>query len=93
MKMLKAPERVLAEHYHDLQRKPFYPAIISYMTSGPVVAMVSDRPKVVCSSRVIIGHIDSAEAAPGTIREDVSIHISRIIHTDSVEGVQRETQL
>lgn len=36
----QAPESVLAEHYHDLQRKPFYPALISYMSSGPVVAMV-----------------------------------------------------
>lgn len=38
--MHQAPERILAEHYHDLQRKPFYPALISYMSSGPVVAMV-----------------------------------------------------
>lgn len=36
----QAPESILAEHYHDLQRKPFYPALISYMSSGPVVAMV-----------------------------------------------------
>lgn len=36
----QAPENVLAEHYHDLRRKPFYPALISYMSSGPVVAMV-----------------------------------------------------
>uniref|UniRef100_A0A452V658 Nucleoside diphosphate kinase n=1 Tax=Ursus maritimus TaxID=29073 RepID=A0A452V658_URSMA len=95
MKMLQAPERVLAEHYHDLQRKPFYPALISYMTSGPVVAMVWEGPNVVCSSRAMIGHTDSAEAAPGTIRGDFSIHISRnIIHaSDSVEGAQREIQL
>uniref|UniRef100_A0A8C0QXT9 Nucleoside diphosphate kinase n=1 Tax=Canis lupus dingo TaxID=286419 RepID=A0A8C0QXT9_CANLU len=95
MKMLQAPERVLAEHYHDLQRKPFYPSLISYMTSGPVVAMVWEGPNVVCSSRTMIGHTDSAEAAPGTIRGDFSVHISRnIIHaSDSVEGARREIQL
>ncbi|XP_066239149.1 nucleoside diphosphate kinase, mitochondrial isoform X1 [Saccopteryx leptura] len=95
MKMLQAPESVLAEHYHDLQRKPFYPALISYMSSGPVVAMVWEGPNVVCISRVMIGHTDSAEAAPGTIRGDFSFHISRnIIHaSDSVEGAQREIQL
>lgn len=38
--MHQAPESILAEHYHDLQKKPFYPALISYMSSGPVVAMV-----------------------------------------------------
>ncbi|XP_021545216.1 nucleoside diphosphate kinase, mitochondrial-like [Neomonachus schauinslandi] len=95
MKMLQAPERVLAEHYHDLQRKPFYPALISYMTSGPVVAMVWEGPNVVCSSRAMVGHTNSAEAAPDTIRGDFSIHISRnIIHaSDSVEGAQKEIQL
>ncbi|XP_032316578.1 peroxisomal 2,4-dienoyl-CoA reductase isoform X4 [Camelus ferus] len=77
MKMLQASESVLAEHYHDLQRKPFYPALISYMSSGPVVAMVWEGPNVVCTSRAMIGHTNSAEAAPGTIRGDFSIHISR----------------
>ncbi|XP_022450038.1 nucleoside diphosphate kinase, mitochondrial isoform X1 [Delphinapterus leucas] len=77
MKMLQAPESILAEHYHDLQRKPFYPALISYMSSGPVVAMVWEGPNVVCTSRAMIGHTNSAEAAPGTIRGDFSIHISR----------------
>ncbi|XP_061065117.1 nucleoside diphosphate kinase, mitochondrial isoform X1 [Eubalaena glacialis] len=95
MKMLQAPESILAEHYHDLQRKPFYPALISYMSSGPVVAMVWEGPNVVCTSRAMIGHTNSAEAAPGTIRGDFSIHISRnVIHaSDSVEGAQREIQL
>lgn len=36
----QVPESVLAEHYHGLQKKSFYPALISYMSSGPVVAMV-----------------------------------------------------
>ncbi|KAM7148413.1 nucleoside diphosphate kinase, mitochondrial isoform 1-T1 [Molossus nigricans] len=95
MKMLQAPESILAEHYHDLRRKPFYPALISYMSSGPVVAMVWEGPNVVCTSRAMIGHTDSAEAAPGTIRGDFSFHISRnVIHaSDSVEGAQREIQL
>ncbi|KAK2499250.1 hypothetical protein MC885_019918 [Smutsia gigantea] len=95
IKMLQVPECVLAEHYHDLQGKPFYPALISYMSSGPVVAMVWEGPNVVCTSRAMIGHTDSAEAAPGTIRGDLSVHISRnVIHaSDSVEGAKREILL
>ncbi|XP_047389517.1 LOW QUALITY PROTEIN: nucleoside diphosphate kinase, mitochondrial [Sciurus carolinensis] len=98
MKMLQVsdpPCEILAEHYQDLQRKPFYPALISYMSSGPVVAMVWEGYNVVRASRAMIGHTDSTEAAPGTIRGDFSIHISRnIIHaSDSVEGAQREIQL
>uniref|UniRef100_A0A5F8A1X3 Nucleoside diphosphate kinase, mitochondrial n=1 Tax=Macaca mulatta TaxID=9544 RepID=A0A5F8A1X3_MACMU len=77
MKMLQAPESVLAEHYQDLRRKPFYPALIRYMSSGPMVAMVWEGYNVVRASRAMIGHTDSAEAAPGTIRGDFSVHISR----------------
>uniref|UniRef100_A0A8C3WNJ7 Nucleoside diphosphate kinase n=1 Tax=Catagonus wagneri TaxID=51154 RepID=A0A8C3WNJ7_9CETA len=95
LKMLQVPESVLAEHYHDLRRRPFYPALISYMSSGPVVAMVWEGPNVVYMSRAMIGHTNSAEAAPGTIRGDFGTHISRnVIHaSDSVEGAQREIQL
>ncbi|XP_076998446.1 nucleoside diphosphate kinase, mitochondrial isoform X2 [Tamandua tetradactyla] len=95
MKMLQAPESVLAQHYQDLRREPFYPGLVSYMSSGPVVAMVWQGHNVVRTSRAMIGDTDSAAAAPGTIRGDFSIHISRnVIHaSDSVEGAQREIRL
>ncbi|KAM8778898.1 nucleoside diphosphate kinase, mitochondrial isoform 4-T4 [Rhynchonycteris naso] len=62
---------------------------------GMKMLQVWEGPNVVCTSRVMIGQTDSAEAAPGTIRGDFSFHISRnIIHaSDSVEGAQREIQL
>uniref|UniRef100_A0ABI7WNG4 Nucleoside diphosphate kinase n=1 Tax=Felis catus TaxID=9685 RepID=A0ABI7WNG4_FELCA len=62
---------------------------------GMKMLQVWEGPNVVCSSRAMIGHTNSAEAAPGTIRGDFSIHISRnIVHaSDSVEGAQREIQL
>ncbi|CAO2633465.1 Nucleoside diphosphate kinase, mitochondrial [Lemmus lemmus] len=66
MKMLQASESILAELYLDLQRKPFYPALISHMSSGPMVAMVWEGCGVV--SRTMIGQTDSTKAAPGTIR-------------------------
>ncbi|XP_040829582.1 nucleoside diphosphate kinase, mitochondrial isoform X1 [Ochotona curzoniae] len=95
MKMLQVPESVLVEHYQDLQGKPFYPALIRYMSSGPVVAMVWEGHNVVRASRAMIGDTDSSEAAPGTIRGDFSTHVSRnVVHaSDSVEGAQREIQL
>ncbi|XP_020862232.1 nucleoside diphosphate kinase, mitochondrial isoform X2 [Phascolarctos cinereus] len=90
-----APEKVLAEHYHDLKTKPFYPDLINYMSSGPVVAMVWEGYNVVRTSRAMVGDTDSAEAAPGTIRGDFSVHISRnVVHaSDSVEVAQREISL
>ncbi|XP_036594680.1 nucleoside diphosphate kinase, mitochondrial [Trichosurus vulpecula] len=95
MKLLQAPEEVLAEHYHDLKRKPFYPNLINYMSSGPVVAMVWEGYNVVRTSRAMVGDTDSGEAAPGTIRGDFSVHISRnVVHaSDSVEVAQREISL
>uniref|UniRef100_A0A8C3SZ73 Nucleoside diphosphate kinase n=1 Tax=Chelydra serpentina TaxID=8475 RepID=A0A8C3SZ73_CHESE len=95
MKLLQANEGILAEHYHELRRKPFYPALIHYMTSGPVVAMVWEGYNVVRTSRAMVGDTDSAEAKPGTIRGDFSIHVSRnVVHaSDSVEMAQREINL
>jgi nucleoside diphosphate kinase len=36
----QAPEEQLSQHYHELRRKPFYPSLLHYMTSGPIVVMV-----------------------------------------------------
>nr|XP_033771021.1 nucleoside diphosphate kinase, mitochondrial [Geotrypetes seraphini] len=95
MKMLQAPEGVLADHYHDLRQKSFYPALIRYMSSGPLVAMVWEGYNVVGTSRAMVGETNSAEAKPGTIRGDFSIHMSRnVIHaSDSVEVAQKEISL
>uniref|UniRef100_A0A9J8AQ89 Nucleoside diphosphate kinase, mitochondrial n=1 Tax=Cyprinus carpio carpio TaxID=630221 RepID=A0A9J8AQ89_CYPCA len=77
LKMLQASDKLLAQHYVSLQRKPFYSSLLYYMTSGPIVAMVWEGHNVVRSSRMLVGDTDPAEAAPGTIRGDFSVHISR----------------
>ncbi|XP_026095787.1 nucleoside diphosphate kinase A [Carassius auratus] len=95
LKMLQASDKLLAQHYVSLQKKPFYSSLLHYMTSGPIVAMVWEGHNVVRSSRMLVGCTDPAEAAPGTIRGDFSVHISRnVIHaSDSVEGAEREISL
>ncbi|KAL0993700.1 hypothetical protein UPYG_G00112020 [Umbra pygmaea] len=95
LKMLQAPEELLSQHYQDLRRKPFYPSLLQYMTSGPIVVMVWEGHNVVRTSRIMVGDTNPAEAQAGTIRGDFSIHISRnVIHaSDSVEGAKREIQL
>ncbi|XP_035590395.1 NME/NM23 nucleoside diphosphate kinase 2a isoform X2 [Oncorhynchus keta] len=47
MKFVQAPESLLREHYADLEDRPFFPGLVSYMTSGPVVAMVGETFLVV----------------------------------------------
>ncbi|XP_039518730.1 nucleoside diphosphate kinase A-like [Pimephales promelas] len=95
LKMLQASDKLLAQHYVSLQKKPFYSSLLYYMTTGPVVAMVWEGHNVVRSSRMLVGDTDPAEALPGTIRGDFSVHISRnVVHaSDSVEGAEREISL
>ncbi|NWS41700.1 NDKM protein, partial [Probosciger aterrimus] len=92
MKLLQADRGLLDKHYQQLQQKPFYPALLAYMTSGPLVAMVWEGYNVVRSTRAMVGDTDSAVAAAGTIRGDLSMHVSRnVVHaSDSVETAQRE---
>ncbi|XP_013878727.1 nucleoside diphosphate kinase, mitochondrial isoform X2 [Austrofundulus limnaeus] len=95
LKMLQVSEELLSEHYCQLRTKPFYPGLLRYMTSGPVVVMVWEGHNVVQMSRTMVGHTNPTEAQSGTIRGDFSIHISRnVVHaSDSLEGAQREIQL
>ncbi|NXI17006.1 NDKM protein, partial [Irena cyanogastra] len=88
MKLLQADRRLVEQHYEQLRPKPFYPALVAYMTSGPVVAMVWEGYNVVRCTRAMVG--DSS--AVGTIRGDLSVHITRnVVHaSDSVETAQRE---
>ncbi|KAG1968977.1 nucleoside diphosphate kinase, mitochondrial [Pimephales promelas] len=95
LKMLQASDKLLAQHYVSLQKKPFYSSLLYYMTTGPVVAMVWEGHNVVRSSRMLVGDTNPADASPGTIRGDFSVHISRnVVHaSDSVEGAEREISL
>ncbi|KAF1379348.1 hypothetical protein PFLUV_G00175140 [Perca fluviatilis] len=95
LKMLQVSDDLLSQHYCELRTKPFYPRLLHYMTSGPVVAMVWEGHKVVQTSRMMVGHTNPVEAQAGTVRGDFSFHVSRnVVHaSDSPEGAQREIQL
>lgn len=95
LKMLQVSEDLLSQHYCQLTKKPFYPDLLDYMTSGPVVAMVWEGQNVVQSSRMMVGNTNPAQAQAGTVRGDFSLDVSRnVVHaSDSVEGAQREIQL
>ncbi|KAJ3196600.1 nucleoside diphosphate kinase [Irineochytrium annulatum] len=93
---LTAPGRAhLEEHYKDLKDKKFFPGLISYMTSGPVVAMVWVGKNAVKTGRVMLGETNPLASLPGTIRGDFAIDIGRnICHgSDSVESAEHEIKL
>ncbi|XP_015255478.1 nucleoside diphosphate kinase 3 isoform X2 [Cyprinodon tularosa] len=95
LKLVKASEELLSEHYWELRKKPFYSRLISYMSSGPVVAMVWQGLDVVKTARKMLGETNPAESLPGTIRGDFCVEVGKnVIHgSDSVESAQREISL
>merc|ERR1712228_1040769 len=95
MKMMHASVEHLEEHYADLKGKGFFPGLIKYMNSGPVVPMVWEGLNVVKTGRVMLGETNPAASAPGTIRGDFCIHVGRnICHgSDSVDAANHEIGL
>ncbi|KAF5286116.1 hypothetical protein FQA39_LY16399 [Lamprigera yunnana] len=91
----QASEEHLKEHYRDLSTKPFFPGLVKYMNSGPVVPMVWEGLGAVKTGRVILGQTNPADSAPGTIRGDYCIEVGRnIVHgSDSVESANKEINL
>jgi len=85
----------LETHYHDLRNKPFFPSLLKYMQSGPVLAMVIEGLQAVKVVRTMLGETDPINSLPGSIRGDLTIDIGRnICHgSDSVENAKAEISL
>jgi nucleoside-diphosphate kinase len=70
--------RSLAEEHYAVHRgKPFYPGLVDYITSAPVLAMVWEGPQAVAAVRQTMGATRPTEAAPGTVRHDLAMEIGR----------------
>lgn len=95
LKLMQIPEALAAKHYGEHEGKPFYGELISFITSGPVVAMVWEGLNAVAVIRTLLGKTNPAEAAPGTIRGDYAIFMgNNVVHgSDSPESGQRESNL
>ena len=85
----------MEKHYADLSSRPFFPGLVSYMSSGPVVPMVWEGLNAVKTGRVMLGATNPADSAPGTIRGDLCVQVGRnIVHgSDSVESANKEIAL
>lgn len=88
-------EALAHAHYAEHEGRPYYPTLIQFITSGPVVAMVLQGERAIEIVRLMNGATDSATAAPGTIRGDFSIYYQRnIVHaSDSPETAEHEIGL
>jgi nucleoside-diphosphate kinase len=88
MKFIQMSEELAARHYGIHKGKPFYESLVTYITSGPVVAMVWGGKDAVALARATIGATKPVEAAPGSIRGDFAVEIGRnLVHgSDSPEN-------
>ena len=83
----------MAEEFYSVHNsKPFFGELVSFITSGQVVAAVIEGNNAITTTRLMIGSTKSFEAAPGTIRGDIGLGISdNIIHaSDSKESFEKE---
>jgi nucleoside-diphosphate kinase len=94
-KMMQIDAELAGRHYAEHQGKPFFPGLVEFISSGPVVAMVWEGENAVAAVRKLMGATDPLEAAPGTIRGDLAAVMSEnLIHgSDSPEAAQREIGL
>lgn len=92
LKMLHATKEMAAKHYAEHEGKPFYPRLISYITSGPIIAMVVEGENIIAESRKMMGATRPEEAEAGTIRFQYAISKEyNVIHgSDSPTSAERE---
>jgi nucleoside-diphosphate kinase len=92
MKLMQLPGDKAREHYAEHKDKPFFNDLVSFITSGPLVAMAVEGEDAVDGMRQIIGATNPLSAAPGSIRADFGQTIGRnMVHgSDSRASAERE---
>lgn len=92
MKLKTLSEEEVRRHYQHLSEKSFFPELVAYMTSGPVILIILSGDNIISISRKLVGATDPLKAEAGTIRADFGTNITKnIIHaSDSPEACQQE---
>lgn len=95
IRLMQVDEDLAGRHYAEHVNRPFFTSLVSFITSGPIVAMIWEANNAVALARQTMGSTNPAEAAPGTIRGDLGIDIGRnIVHgSDRPESAEREIGL
>ncbi|MGQ9869361.1 nucleoside-diphosphate kinase [Leptodesmis sp.] len=95
LKLMSVSRELAETHYRVHKEKPFFPGLVEFITSGPVVAMVWEGKGVIASARKIIGATNPLNAEPGTLRGDFGVDVGRnIIHgSDAPETAEQEIKL
>src|ERR671936_2756137 len=95
MKMMRVTRELAARHYAEHQGKPFYEGLLTFITSGPIIAMIWEGREAVNVVRGLMGATDPLKAGPGTIRGDLALDLGmNVIHgSDSTARARDEISL
>ena len=95
IKMMTISKELAEQHYGEHKDKPFCNDLVSFITSGPVVAMQVEGEDVVLQIRNIMGATNPSESTPGSIRGDLATELDKnVVHgSDSDESAERELSL
>jgi len=96
LELKNVDEDLARKHYAEHEGKPFFPSLLEFITSGPVVAVIVEGPRAIAAFRQLAGGTDPVEkAVPGTIRGDLALVTQdNLVHgSDSPESAAREIEL
>lgn len=95
LKMLQMDDALARRHYGVHEGKPFFSALVDFITSGPIVAAVIQGSSAVEAVRRLMGDTDPLQAPAGTIRGDFGLDVTQnLIHgSDSEENAEKEIEL
>ncbi len=94
-KLVQVDEELAGAHYAEHRGKDFFAGLVSFITSGPTLALVVEGESAVTVVRATMGATDPVKAAPGTIRGDLGLSMpDNLVHgSDSLESAARELAL
>jgi nucleoside-diphosphate kinase len=94
-RLLTVDRSLAEEHYAEHTEKPFFGELVDFITSGPTMALVLEGNGAIATVRTTMGATNPADAAPGTIRGDLSLSMpDNLVHgSDSPESAEREIGL
>jgi len=94
-RLLKIPRSLAQRHYAEHKGKPFFGDLVSFISSGPVLALAVRGESAVATVRTMMGATNPLDSAPGTIRGDLALELSEnIVHgSDSKASAKRELKL
>ena len=95
MKLIQVSDELARRHYAVHEGKPFFPGLIQFITSGPVVVMALEGKDAIAITRATMGSTAPGKAAPGSIRADFAMDIGfNLVHgSDGAETAAQELAL